>query len=385
MSSDKNIKLLKWALPVIIIVGAYALVQIMIAAKASAPKKPAAASAVLVEVATIALQPIQLTVQSQGTVKPKQQIEVVSEVAGTVLWVSPKLVNGGRVEQGELLLKIDPINYQVAVAEARASLAQAELNLADEQAEYKRGAAYGIENKVASASLRSRKLALVEAEHKASLERLRQAEQQLAKTQITAAFAAFITAKAVDVGQYVAVGKVLMNLQGAELAEIRLPISHSELAYLPQQLPTPVSLQAANQQQWQAQVVRVDAMLDEQTRVVNAVAQVARPYDLTPQPLNLGMFVKAQIQGLQLPEAVRLPLAALHGDEVYVVEQGRLQLRKVHVYRRESQHAIIDSGLNNGDQVVMTKLDLMIAGMAVDTRVNQALLSAPAGYSEGAD
>ncbi|WP_019529906.1 efflux RND transporter periplasmic adaptor subunit [Dasania marina] len=379
-----NSKAIKWALPVIIIISAYVLVQVMIAAKATPAKKPAKASAALVEVATVNLQALSLVVNSQGTVKPQQQINVLSEVAGTVLSVSPQLVNGGRVTKGDVLLKIDPLNYEVAVAEAAANLAQTELNLADEQAEYKRGAAYGIQNKVASSSLRSRKVAVVEAEHKASQERLRLAQQQLSKTNITAPFDALISSKAVDVGQYVAVGNNLMTLLGTALAEIQLPISYSELAYLPQQLPAPVTLQA-HQQQWQAQLLRVDGLVDEQTRVVNVVAQVQQPYALQPQALSMGVFVQARIQGRQLEQALRIPLSAIHGDEVYVVEEGRLQLRKVHIYRREKQHAVIDSGLNNGDQVVMTKLDLMIAGMAVNTKLNQALLAAPVEPVEGAN
>ncbi|WP_339670354.1 efflux RND transporter periplasmic adaptor subunit [Dasania marina] len=379
-----NSKVIKWALPVIIIISAYALVQVMIAAKSSPSKKPAKANAALVEVAAVNLQALSLVVSSQGTVKPQQQINVLSEVAGTVLSVSPQLVNGGRVTKGDVLLKIDPLNYEVAVAEAAANLAQTELNLADEQAEYKRGAAYGIQNKVASSSLRSRKVAVVEAEHKASQERLRLAQQQLSKTNITAPFDALISSKAVDVGQYVAVGNNLMTLLGTALAEIQLPISYSELAYLPQQLPAPVTLQA-HQQQWQAQLLRVDGLVDEQTRVVNVVAQVQQPYALQPQALSMGVFVQARIQGRQLERALRIPLSAIHGDEVYVVEEGRLQLRKVHIYRREKQHAVIDSGLNNGDQVVMTKLDLMIAGMAVNTKLNQALLAVPVEPVEGAN
>ena len=348
----------------------------MIAAKASAARKPAPKAIPIVEVSEVKLQDIQLLVESQGTVKPKQQINLVSEVAGSVIWISPALVNGGRVSQGDLLLKIDPIAYELAVAEAKSALAQSQLNLADEQAEYKRATAYGLENKFNTQSLRKHKLATVEAEHEASKARLKKAQHELSKTQILAPFDGLISAKAVDIGQYVSVGNTLFNLMGTAVAEILLPINASELRFLSEPQQSQVILKSSvgygskqTQQQWQAELVRVEGFVDEQTRVINTVAELHKPYDSDFENLPMGTFVEADIVGQTVNQAVRIPTSALHGDKVYVVADGRLMAKSVHVYRQEKQQVVIDKGLTDKDQIVLTRLDLMIEGMQVEPRL----------------
>jgi RND family efflux transporter MFP subunit len=358
------------------------LVQWMIAAKASAAKKPAQRTIPNVEVSEVQLRTVRFTVESQGTVQPKQRINLISEVAGAAIWVSSKMVNGGEVVQGELLLKIDPINYEVAVAEAKSALANAQLSLADEQAEYKRGTAYGLQNKRKTTSLRKYKLATVEAAYVASKERVRQAEHQLNKTQIIAPFDGLVSAKAVDVGQYVSVGSVLFNLMGTAVAEIELPINMSELQYLS------ASAESANvvlhssvgygkkqkYQQWQAKLTRVEGFVDEDTRVVKVVAELVNPYGSTVSPLSMGMFVEADIVGDELVSAIRIPTRALHGDKVYLAVGGQLMSKPVTIYRQETQQVVISDGLNDGDLLVMTRLDLMVEGMDIDTQLNQSLL-----------
>lgn len=372
-------KFKQWLLPVIIIALAFGLGKLLVALRDSPPKRPPVDYSAAVEVLPIHLSPLTLTVESQGTVQPKQRMDLISEVSGSVIWVAKALVEGGRVEQGQVLLHIDPMSYQVAVAEAKASLAQANLNLKDEQAEYKRGAAY---RGGKSSNLRQHKLAQVEAEYNSALERVKKAEQDLLKTHITAPFDAVINEKAVEIGQYVAAGNRLFTLLGTQTAEVRLPITAAEISYIrpekkeEQQTAPTVDLSASFGslvQHWPAKLVRLENRVDEDTRVFYVVAEIENPYALNtgPLPLSVGLFVEAHIEGDRIDNAVRIPYSALHeSNQVYAVVDGRIERRVVTVFRREKQSAVITDGLKEGDQVVLTRLDLMVDGMSV-TVVNK--------------
>lgn len=368
-------KFKQWLLPVLIIVFAYGLGQLLIALKASPIKRPPVNYSAGVEVMSVQLGELTLLVDSQGNVQPKQRLDLVSEVTGTVLWMTGELVEGGLVKQGQVLLHIDPINYQVALAEAKASLAQANLNLKDEQAEYKRGTAF--RSTTSNAGVRQHKLAQVEAEYDSALQRVKKAEQDLAKTRIKAPFDAVIHEKSVEVGQYVSSGNRLFNLLGTKTAEVRLPITASEITYIrpdnnaSKLVDLAVTLSAsfgALKHYWPAKLVRLENRVDEATRVFYAVAEVENPYELNIEgfPLSVGMFVEARIEGNKVPQAVRVPNSALHDNsEVFLVVDGRIERRKVTVLRREKQTAVITGGLSNGDQIILTRLDLMVDGMFV--------------------
>ena len=372
-------KLKKWLLPILILVLAYGVGQLLVALKPSPAKRPPVNYSAAVEVMPVQLGELTLTVDSQGTVQPKQHLDLVSEVNGAVQWISDQLVEGGVVKQGQVLLHIDPMDYQVALAEAKASLAQANLNLKDEQAEYKRGTAFrsGSNSANTTASLRQHKLAQVEAEFNLAEQRVKKAEQDLAKTHIKAPFDAVINDKSVEIGQYVSSGNRLFNLLGTTTAEVRLPVTAAEISYIrandsTADLAAPaVDLSASFgnlQQHWPAKLVRVENRVDADTRVFYAVAEIDNPYQLNtgPLPLSVGLFVEAHIEGATTQQAVRIPYNALHqNDEVFLVVDGRIERRKVTVLRREKQAAVISAGLHNGDQIVLTRLDLMVDGMSV--------------------
>jgi len=53
-------------------------------------------------------------VQGEGTVKPLKEINLVPQVGGKVIDVSPSMVNGGQFKEGDVLLRIDPIDYELS-------------------------------------------------------------------------------------------------------------------------------------------------------------------------------------------------------------------------------------------------------------------------------
>jgi RND family efflux transporter MFP subunit len=326
---------------------------------------------------TVSRGPVQLSIESQGTVQPKRRIELISEVTGRIIWVSEQLVNGGLVREGEVLLRIDPIDYQLAVAEAKATLADASLKLKEEQAEFKRGTAYKASNKQASSqSLRQPKLLQVQAQYDAAGERVRQAERDLDNTEVKVSFDAIIDHKKIDLGQYVSTGTVLMSLLGTDTAEIRLPMTAEDIGFVaPAVLDSgvwpAVELRARLGKlhlSWQGRLVRSERRVDELTRVYYLVAEVDDPYGLHTDktPLTVGLFVDATLEGVVVEEASELPRSALHLDRfIYLVKDGSLVKREVEVLRRDARSIVVGEGLDAGESVILTRLDLMVDGMPV--------------------
>lgn len=68
-----------------------------------------------------------LAVNSQGTVQPRSQRELIPEVSGRVVWMSPSLVGGGAFAENEVLLRIDQADYLSALQRSEAALQRAEV------------------------------------------------------------------------------------------------------------------------------------------------------------------------------------------------------------------------------------------------------------------
>ncbi len=354
----------KWPLrllPLLILLGSALVAGLMIKSREQLPRREQAEILPVVEIVTAQPGPVAVTVHSRGTVSPRRQIDLVSEVSGRVIWVAPEFVEGRQVSEGDTLLRIDPIDYEVALSEARAAVASAELSLAEVQVVVKRAAIDEAKARVAAAR-----------------DRLRQAEVDLENTVITAPFDAILDSKRADLGQYVQTGTAVMHLLSTGTAEVRLPVLNDDLPFVRAgQRPDGSWYQATltgrygrQSFDWQARLVRREQRVDAQTRVTYLVAQVDQPYDTGRhgRQLTLGQFVEATITGGEIDPAVRLPRSAVHdASYVYLVEQGLLQRRTVEVLRAEKDSVILGKGLAAGDQVIVSRLDLMVEGMPVTT------------------
>jgi RND family efflux transporter MFP subunit len=286
-----------------------------------------------------------------------RELDLTAEVSGRVLWQSPAFRPGVVVAAGVPLLRIDPTDYQLALAEAEQALASAKLTLAD--AQVLKQSARVEESKAAVAAAEARKL---------------RAQRDLANTEIVAPYAAVIDEQQAVLGQFITTGSVLGRILGTERAEVRLPILPQDIAFLEQTVGARVVLSAPAapggglSPQWEGRLARVEARVDPETRVIPVVVEVAAPLDTEQhaQPLPFGLFARVTLPGRALQDAVALPQTAVRGDdEVFLVEDGRLLIRKVVVARHQDGQALVTQGLSDGDHIVLTRLELMLEGMAV--------------------
>jgi len=323
-------------------------------------------------------------VTAHGSVQARTASEIVAEVEGRVVHVSPMLVNGGFFEAGDLLLEIDREDYKLARAQAELSVASAERRLAEEQADAalardeweSLGQGDGSPLVLHVPHLAEARASVAAA--KASLER---AERDLERTEVRAAFAGRVREKMVDLGQFVTRGKTLASIYAVDYAEVRLPVPDSELAFLDLPLIYRGERAAGDQPQvelsadfggerhvWQAQIVRTEGEIDPATRMVIAVARAEDPYgrgdDLQRPPLAVGMFVQARITGKRVEDVFVLPREALRGPgRVFIMDSDdRLRSRQVQVLNAGRHELVIGGGLVPGDRVIVSPLETATDG-----------------------
>lgn len=168
-----------------------------------------------------------------GEVRPRVQIDVISEVAGRIIAVSPSFTEGGSILKGEPLLMIEPRDYIVAVSEAKARLAARELELAQALADAdvaKKQLAN--ETNPSALALKLPQIAQARAALEAAEVGLERAESDLQRTEVSLPFDARITQTSVDEGQYLGLGRTIASVFSTDVAEVRLPFTDADIAAL---------------------------------------------------------------------------------------------------------------------------------------------------------
>lgn len=340
----------------------------------------------LVRTLSVSPDSIQLTVTTHGTVEPRTESDLIPEVSGRVIEISPSLVSGGFFLKNDVLLRIEPLDYEVALAQAKAGIARAQSDVTNTKKNHERQLDLS-RTQATSASQRDdtlNRLHIAQATLSEAKARLARAQRDIERTSMIAPYDGRVRSERVDIGQFVNRGAPIATIYAVDYAEVRLPIHDEELAFLDLPLgygdeqltkAVPVILSArfaGAMHQWQGQVVRTEGELDPQTRMVNVIASVQAPYANQP-PLSVGLFVDAEIKGTLVHNIVQLPRSAMRGkNNVFVIDKDqRLRFREVEVLRMSNDRVLIKSGLERGESVCISPLESALDGMAVRTSGDQ--------------
>ena len=339
-----------------------------------------------VDVLVVNPSAIKMTVNSQGTVAPKREIDLVSQVSGRVVSVADNYANGGFFQTDELLVQIEPADYEFAVTRAKAQEARAEEQVALEQGRSRQAKREwrDLGDKTANKLfLRQPQLNAAIATLASARADVEKSKLDLARTAISAPFQGRVRQTFVNIGQYVTPGTRIAKVYGTDVVEVRLPLADRQavLVDLPvnfedsqaQTYPqvTLRSLVAGVSHEWQGQVVRTDASIDVQSRMTYAVAEVKNPFkssanDSRP-PLSIGLFVEGQIDGKTVEDAFNLPRQAVYkGDQILVLnDKNEIGFQTISVLRSNPNN-VVAVGIEAGTRVVTTRIALAIAGMKVN-------------------
>jgi RND family efflux transporter MFP subunit len=381
--------LLRISVPVAVLAASAAVVAWLMMTRPEAELRQPPSSIQTIEATRLVRTNYQVLLESQGTVRPRTQSTLKPEVSGRVLGVSQSFREGGIFEEGEVLLQIDPRDYQTAVVVAEAALklkiSELELEKAQHEQAKENWALLGDDTDPSPLTLREPQLAEALADVQSTRARLEQANRDLERTDIVAPYAGRIQRKMVDVGQVVTPGNELATIFAIDFVEVRLPIRNDQLDFIA--LPEEYRGEHSAQEQqhprvilrgtygsrnvnWEGVIIRAEGAYDDRTRELFVVAQVDDPYahrgDNEP-PLKVGQFVRATIFGKVLLDVFVVPRSALRDNrEVLVVDTNNtIHRREVQVAWKDEESVVIREGLEEGEVLCTTPLVFAADGAVV--------------------
>ena len=296
-----------------------------------------------IETKKIKLTAIRQSVMAYGIVKPHKQIALASEIAGRVIWVSEKLISGGKFDQFDPLIRVENTDYKLQLDKASAENTRAQVDLGIYEKDYQRQQGLFKKNLISNSQLDDafKMYKRAEATLRITRANLEQASLNFQRTEITAPFSGRVQQESIDEGGYLTVGAPIATLYADDIVEVRLPISNDDLGFLnwPQQMRGTLSPEesiAVNinstyggiDYQWQGQLERIESEVDPKTRLFHAVAVVKNPEFGGQPPLTVGLFVTAEIAGRSYDQAVLIPRSAVIDNRVLIVSKdNRLMYR----------------------------------------------------------
>ena len=376
-------KILKFVTPIVVLAAGVGSVMALSAAKPEIEKKIEAPRVLSLHVEEVRADSVRLKIRAQGEVSAKTDINLVPEVSGRIISVSDNFAEGGAFTPGSTLIKIDDANYRLAVTSAKARVAEASVRLqqelADAKIKKKQWEEWVSGGDPTPLALNAPQVAQAQAQLRGAEADMEMAQLNLARTNVSVPFKGRVMERKIGVGQYVTAGTQLGRVFATDKVEIRLALTDSQLNELnlpigfvakggnapTVKLSTSVGARTYN---WSGKIVRVNASVDQRTRLVYAIAEVEDPYGAGADngtPLAVGMYVNAEIEGVISRDAFILPRLALRSNnQVYVLKDGKLQIRTVEVMSTTEDIVLVKTGVLAGDQVVISPVRSVIEGMA---------------------
>lgn len=364
----------------VIILAVSAIIAIILIKTADKPdKKPTTPSITLVSAQQVFPQDVTLNLASYGTVSPKYKTQLVSEVQGRIIKISPEFDSGIMVKKGQILAYIEPADYETDLNQAEAVLAQSIAALDEEIA---RGKVAKIEFKdfnnglPPELGLRLPQLKKEQANVKYAQASVKRAKRNLDRTVIKAPFDGIIRSRNIELGEYVTKGTNFGELYGTQTAEIRLPISNSDLAYLEStsnprtEVKLSTSLAGKNII-WTGKIVRSEGIIDSENRMIYLVAEINDPYQLQTQrpndvTLKYGSFVNASITGKTIDGVVKLPRHLVRNGHIALVKSNNtIEIRKVNVVQTDIENVFIKDSLAKNELISLTPANQLTHGQKV--------------------
>lgn len=421
---------------ILVLGGAVAFANYLIETGPEAQKRPIVKKLPVVEVQTLKAAPYTVMIDAAGVVKAGTQSNLVAEVSGRIVSIADNFKEGSYFDKGDVLLQIDKANYTSAIEIAKSEVAVNQANLIQLNAEQKsnqnaialakqnlsignkeltRIRALSKGNSVSRATVdaeerrinqlkqtlqnlqgtqntfASRKNA-IQARITASKAKLKQEELRLSRATIKAPYAGRVLKKNVDYGQFVPVGLALAEIYATDFVTVELPLSLNEYELLampeafrnkqiaPEQFPNVTfrNPDSIRKESWQGKIVRTSAALDAQSRQINVIARIDKPYDARQgisSPLRIGQYLKANIRGKTFDKVYALPPnAVIYNREIRLLEDGKLSIVPVKVLWNASDATVIETTQAiEGKSLVLTNLAQAVNGMQAITVEQQRL------------
>lgn len=391
MSEEKKwVKLLSGTVALLIVVGAVVFARWLIKTRPAPPRQPLPRVEVLVETIAAESGEHRIEVEAKGTVRALQEVDVMPEVGGLVIWKNPNLIAGGIIAGGEPLVRIDTRNYRAVVEERRAALEQAQVEyelessrraIAEEEWRML-GAEEQTDDRFRALALREPQARAAAARVEAARVALERAELDVERTEIKSPFNAVVIDEFIDVGQAVGTQTRLAKLAGTDffLVEAAVPARNLRHIDWPDDSGEGGSAVVVEYdlggdlRLYGGRVVRVLSSLGESARLARVLIEISDPLQLESgrhdQRLFAGAYVRCLIAGSTLPSAFALPSELLRqGQHLWIMsDESELEIRPLTPIWRQGGQVLIDEGLADGERIVSSYIAVPMPGMALRER-----------------
>lgn len=337
-------------------------------------------SAALVETKVVQRAAHRPLIKVLGVVEPARDIVLSPRVSGQILHMEPGFVPGGTVREGEPLLQIDPADFEAVLIARESELHQMQAELAIEEGRQavsrQEFELLGDEIDQANRSLvlREPQIAAIRAQLRSAEAAVRRATLDLERSTVRAPFDAQILSRNANLGSQVAPGDELGRLVGVDEYWITASVPLRDVPWLSFADDGRPGARATirHTAAWppgverEAFVARLIGAVDERSRLAQVLLTVADPLarERDAPPLILGTIVELRIEGTPIEDVVRLERAYVRqNDTVWVMVDDALEIRTVEVIYRDSEHAYIRDGLEDGEHVVTTSLATVTSGL----------------------
>lgn len=392
--TPRRSRLVRFGLPLLILAGGVLGAQVMIASRPEVPKVEPQATPTLVETVTVRAHDERAIIPAYGTVRAHRELTVFPRVEGYVTAQHANLISGGRVGAGDTLIDVDARDYELAVETERGNVARAEFELRlEEGSQVVAEREWALLEPSIETSDMGRRLALREphltekrAAVAAARSRLAQAELNLQRTRVRAPCNALVLDENVEPGQLVNARSPVATLVCTDVFRVEVSLALDRLHWVTfpntaepageEGSAEPGSvvrirrdLGAAQAAQWTGRVDRLLGDVTENGRMARLLVLVPDPLGHAPgdAQLLLGEYVRVEIMGPRLNDALSLPRRALReGDRVWVHNaENRLEVRHVDVTLGRDDTVIVRRGVAAGERVIVSPLPAALPGMVL--------------------
>ena len=355
---------------------------LMILNKPSAELKEKEINVPYVKTMMLLSQTVNAQISSQGFIKPKSELNIISQLNARVEWLSKKMEEGSSFSQGDTLIKLDQRDYELALITAEANVLNAEVNLERERAESdlatKEWGRVG-DGSGSALALRKPQLAQAEATLEAARASLERARRDMDRAIFIAPFDGRVRSRSADIGSTTFPGTPLASIYATEKFEIQLPIADQDVKFTGLdfngiQIPIDKQLEVSiylNGTTVNGKVVRAEAEVDPKTRMLSVIASVGQNTGETSGQVLVGQYAQALITGTEINDVYVVPRNNIRNQALWVVNSKmELMNRPVSVLRYENEYALIDDGIEEGDRLLTSRLSSLINGQKVTYSLN---------------
>lgn len=376
---------------IILILGALLVAFIFVKTKPVAEKKRPPKRAELVKIQSLKSSSETVVLQLTGTVTPATEIRLRARVSGEVVSLSPDFIDGGLIAEGEQLLTIDPVDYELALIQSLSALEKARFDYKIEQGRQdvaKREwellkpedevSELEMELALRTPHLKASKAALLAAEAN-----LKKAQINLERTKISTPFNAVVLKRNTNLGSQAAQQDVLAELAGTDTYWITVSVPVDRIKWIT--IPgSTAHIYSGNQRIREGKVIKLLGDLEQKGRMARLLIEVEDPLAQRPEnrgkkPLLLGEYVRADIDGRVMEQVYSIPRNALReGSQVWLAsKENKLDTRTVEVLWRDAGRVLIGENLADGEKLIISDITAPIPGMDVSTGNKDKSKAAP--------